>query len=149
MKLFLSVLLLSISIFSSAQSRQKIAINTTAYKVFNFGRSATVTTTGATTINIDSIPIAAKESGIIEVSVVGFNDSTSTAVTGVRLLRYVKAAGTLTLGTAATPLAAVVDTELTGATFTTAASANNIVVTVTGKSGYTIKWKAVTRKVNP
>jgi len=148
MKRFLLLSLMTTMLITACFGQRKLVLlkksnNTT----FDYGREAIVTTTDSTLTYLDSIPIASNEAGIIEVQLIGFNDSTKTAVTGTKILRYVKTGGTITLGSATDVLATVTDATLGTATWTVTAVANDIVVRVKGKAGFTIRWQSKTRKI--
>lgn len=134
-------------LMTAAFAQKPVLLKQSDNKLFNYGRTATVTTTDSTLTAIDSIVIAADEAGIVEVQVVGFNDSTSTAVTGSKILRYVKDGGTLTLGSATNVLTTVTDATLGTATWTVTTSGDNIIVQVKGKAGFTVRWQANTRRI--
>ncbi|GEO08775.1 hypothetical protein [Segetibacter aerophilus] len=149
MKRFITPLVCLLSFAAiNAQTSSKVTMRTTAYKLFDYGRQAVVTTTDATPLNIETIAIATGEAGIVEVQCVGVNSAGTATVTGSTIVRYINNAGTITLGTASTPLATVTDAGISGATFAVAVSGTNIVVTVTGKASTTVKWRANTRKVS-
>lgn len=103
-----------------------------------------VTTTDATPVKLGTLKIADTQAGVIQATVVGI-DAAGLAVTGTKIVRYKKAAGTLTLGTPADIAAVVADSGLTAATFTFVANGNNVDIQLTGTAGKTIKWTATIR----
>jgi hypothetical protein len=115
--------------------------------LFQYGRTAAVTTTDATPTTLSAITVAADEGGLYEVQLVGYSDTDTSIVTGSKIVRYAKKAGTLTLGTPAAILATAADSGISGATWTISASSNNIIVQVTGVASKTIRWRAVIRKL--
>ncbi len=146
-KTFLILSLLFSVALLQAQTQKNLKLTTANHKLFDYGQTATLTTTDSAVNVIDSIIIADDEAGIIEVQTVGFNDSLGLAVTGSKIMRYVKTAGTLTLGSATNTLASSTDAGLGTATWSVAASDDNIIVTVKGKLNYEVLWRANTRKI--
>lgn len=109
--------------------------------LFNYGATATATTTDSALTTLATITIGANEVGVIQVTVVGLNDSLGKGLTGSYYARYSKVAGTLTLGSPAAASATVTDAALGTATFSITTSSNNIIVQLKGKApGYTIRW---------
>lgn len=99
-------------------------------------------TTDGSTITLGTVQSSDNEAGLLKVSVVGFEKAGGGTVTGVKVLRYKKVAGTLTLGTASDDLAIETDTALSGATFAITSVSNVITITVTGKASKAINWYA-------
>lgn len=160
---FLSVLLLASLAFSFTGTAQtykekKMYVKTSDNRVHHYTNSqwnvvvsqkeSTKHTTDSTFYYIDTITVAANESGILEVQVIGYNDSLSIAITGKKIVRYKKVAGTLTLGTATDVLATEVDTGLQnspsgGAAWTIVAASNQIYVRIKGKNTYNVYWESL------
>lgn len=136
------------SLASVAQTTSPIVVKTTGYKLFDYGKMSTHTTTNATPVSIQTIAVATGEAGIVEVQCIGINSAGTAAVTGSTIVRYINNAGTLTLGTDSAVLGTVTDSGISGATYTVTTSGTNIIVQVTGKASTTIKWKANTRKIS-
>jgi hypothetical protein len=113
-------------------------------------KESTATTTDSTLTYIDTITVANNESGILEVQMIGYNDSLSIAVTGKKIVRYKKVGGTLTLGSITDILATEVDTDLQngsgGSTWTIVAASNEIYVRIKGKVPYNIYWECLRTK---
>ena len=150
MKIF-KILLVFAVFFSLAgvANAQKIQIKTMSGKVFTYGDNASLTTTDSLNHVIDSIHLYDNTAGMLEVSVAGLDIASGNAVTGSQIVRYAKKSGTLTLGSPANILAKVTDTSISGATFTIAASGNNVIVQVNGATGKTIRWKCLVKQVFP
>lgn len=147
LKFFLLASLLIAGTFISkvtvAQTKKLVLQNTPA-GTFNYGYSTdNVITTNGSAKNADTVTLGADEAGILRVTVVGFNKDSAAAVTGVKIYRYVKSGGTLTLSSATNDLSVTTDTKLGSSTFAVAGVANNAVVQVTGTSGVTIRWKII------
>lgn len=142
LKFFLIALLAAITIPVMAQTKT-VRMTTTNYSIFDFGYSTTYTGTLGTAVNADTITVAANEGGLLRVTCVGYSDDSTSSVTGSKIVRYNKVAGTLTLGSPSNILAVAADTKITTATFSVAAVSNNICVTVTGVAGVTIRWKII------
>jgi hypothetical protein len=133
---------------ASAQTRKSLYLKASDNTLFNYGRNAVMTTTDSSNHAIDSILIASGEAGMVEVQVVGYNDSLTKSVTGSYIARYNKTSGgTLTLGTPTAVSAVVTDTELGTATWSIVSSGNNIVVRIKGKLTYTVVWIANIRRI--
>jgi hypothetical protein len=147
-KIFL-VMAITLGVFamnSEAQTR-KLYLKSYDGSLMNYGTISTKTTTDSTLRALDSIVVNSGEGGLVEVQVVGFNDSLSKSVTGSYIARYNKVAGTLTLGTPTAVSTKVTDTELGTATFSLTASGNNIIVQIKGKDTYSIRWTSVVRRL--
>lgn len=143
MKSFKILLLFSFVLCSFAGSAQMQYLKSTSGKLIPYEKIKTVTTTNATPVIIDTIPVANNTAGIIEVTVCG-SSAAGDGVTGKLIYRYSKAAGTLTVSSATAASAVTADTNVSGATFALAANSNNNAkLTITGKSGVTIKWRSV------
>ena len=102
-------------------------------------------TTDSTLTLMDSVVLATNETGIVQLTVIGYAKDTAYSVTGVIQARFNKRRGTLTLGTITelepiTRDAVLQNTALGGATFTLVASDGKIYVRVKGKDGYSITW---------
>lgn len=160
---FLSLFLLAVLAFSVTGTAQtykekKVYVKSTDSRIYHYTDSkwnvfasqkqSTAKTTDSTLTYIDTITVASNESGILEVQVIGYNDSLSIAVTGKKIVRYKKVAGTLTLGSITDVLATEVDTGLQntsvgGATWTIVAASNQIYVRIKGKVPYNIDWECL------
>jgi hypothetical protein len=138
---------LSLAAFNVTAQMQQL--KTIQGKVVNYGKVGTLTTADATATHIDSIVIADNTAGLIEVSVVG-QSTAGDGVTAKVIYRYKKVSGTLTLSAATNIMAAVVDTNLSGATFALAATAtNNAQLKVTGKAATSVKWRSLIVQIYP
>lgn len=134
---------------SFSVSAQMLQVKTTTGKVVNYGKVGTLTTTDSVATHIDSIKIADNTAGLIEVYVVG-QSTAGYGVTAKVIYRYKKVSGTLTLSAATNIMAAVVDTNLSGATFALAATAtNNAQLKVTGKAATSVKWRSIIVQTYP
>lgn len=145
----------SVPIDAQTYKEKKLYVKSTDNRVMHYTASqwnvvtsqklSTAKTTDSTLTYIDTITVANNEAGILEVQVTGYNDSLSIAVTGKKIVRYKKVAGTLTLGSITDVLATEVDsnlqnTPLGGATWTIVAASNQIYVRIKGKVPYNIYW---------
>lgn len=140
-------IILSIFTTTSAQNKTKqLLFQNSPSGAFLYGYSTTAVTTNGSAMNADTITLGSDEAGVLQVTVVGFNKDSASAVTGAKILRYVKSGGTLTLGSATADLAVAADTKLGSATFAVASVGNNAVVQVTGTSGVTVQWKIFIRR---
>lgn len=146
-KLFGFLLLMVTCLATQAQTVNPLKLPTASYKLFDYGFSATMTTTDSAVNTIQTIEVGEDEAGVIEVQCVAFNDSLGLAVTGSKILRYVKTGGTLTLGSATNVLTSVTDAGLGTATWAVSAADDNIILTVKGKLNYTVNWRVVTRRI--
>ena len=122
--------------------------HTNKWYVANEQKQGLKTTTDSAFYYIDTISVADNESGILEVQLLGYNDSLSIAITGKKIVRYKKVAGTLTLGTATDVLATEVDTglqntSLGGAAWTITSANNQIYIRIKGKTPYKILWESL------
>jgi hypothetical protein len=101
-------------------------------------------TTDSTLTYMDSLVLATNESGIVQLTIIGYAKDTAYSVTGVIQARFNKRRGTCTLGTITEVEPITTDAVLanagTGATFTLVVVNNNIYVRVKGKAGYDITW---------
>lgn len=140
-KLFLlslfSAILCTISFMAEAQTRY-LNRNITEGIV---REKTTTDSTGYSTV--DSLVVGANEVGFVTVHLVGYNDSASVGVTGVKHVRFKKIAGTLTLGTVGDLQTTVADSELSPATWRIIAVNNNVYVQVKGAPAITIYWRSV------
>lgn len=103
-----------------------------------------LTTTDSTAFRtIDSLTIGNNEAGFAIVHLVGFNDSAVSGLTGIKQVRYIKKAGTLTLGTVSDLQTTVVDTEISPANWQIVAVNNNLYVKVKGAQNITVVWSSV------
>lgn len=106
-----------------------------------------LTTTDSAYNYIDSVIVASNESGILEVQVLGFNDSLALKVLGKQIVSYSKVGGTLTLGTPTSILTKTTDSGLQytniGSTWDIVAVSNNIYIRVKGKLTYSIRWESI------
>jgi hypothetical protein len=148
LKIFLIACVAVLSITAHAQTTQKLYLDNYNGNVFRYGQQAILTTTDSVVTTISTVTVAAEEVGILQIDVVGFNDSLGIGVTGTKIVRYAKHGGTLTLGTPTSILTSATDTGLGTATWSVTTSSNNIIVTVKGKDTYTVKWIANIRKIN-
>ncbi len=148
LKIFLLVLITmgTLTMNSEAQTK-KLYLRNYNGGLLNYGTISTKTTTDSTLRALDSIVVNSGEAGLVEVQVVGFNDSLSKSVTGSYIARYNKVGGTITLGTPTAVSTKVTDTELGTATFSLTTSGNNIIVQIKGKDTYTIRWTSVVRRL--
>jgi hypothetical protein len=147
MKRFLVLMTFFLGMLATQAQDKTVLLKASDNSLFNYGRTAVKTTTDSTLTTLSTVTVGDDEAGVIEVMLVGFNDSTSTAVTGAKIVRYVKDAGTLTLGTPTSSLATVTDATLGTATWSVTTSSNNIIVQVKGKAGFTIRWQCTVRRV--
>lgn len=104
-----------------------------------------ITTTDATVTTVLTINADTSDAGVIEAHVVGLDAADGLAVTGAKIIRYVKASGTLTLGTPSNVLAVVADTGIDTATFAFAAVSNQIALRLTGVAAKTINWSVTVK----
>jgi hypothetical protein len=100
-----------------------------------------ISTTGTTPVEIALIEIPDYNAGILEVEVIGMEETGAGAVTATRIVRFIKV-GTLTIGTPVDLLA--VETDLSGGDFSIVNSSENIQVKVTGTAD-TINWNCQTK----
>lgn len=121
-------------------SIRNTTVKTTSGNLYIIGQQATMITTDSAIDPIDSIVLNPTEAGVVEVTVTGLNQLTGDAVTGVKILRYKNAAGTLTLGSATDVLASTTDTGLGSATWSITSVNNNLYVNVKGKNTISVKW---------
>lgn len=147
MKRFFSLMTVLLTMVCHGQTSKQLFLKSSDNKLFNYGRTATRTTTDSALTTLDLITINDDEAGLVEVQVVGLNDSTTTAVTGSYIARYVKKAGTLTLGTPTAISATVTDATLGTSTWSLTTSSNNIIVQVKGKLGFTVNWICNVRRL--
>lgn len=150
LKFFLLASLLIAGTFISkvtvAQTK-KLVLQNTPSGTLNFGYiTDNITTTNGSAKNADTVTLGSDEAGVLRVTVVGFNKDSAAAVTGVKLYRYVKSGGTLTLSSATNDLAVSTDAKLGSSTFAVASVANNAVVQVTGTASVTIHWKILIQR---
>ncbi|MEO9145081.1 MAG: hypothetical protein ABI237_05940 [Ginsengibacter sp.] len=115
-------------------------IRSTGGKLVNSGRTSNVNTTDATPTIIDTLTLGANSGGVVQYTAKGVAANGDT-ITISQIVRFKKAAGTLTLGTPADILASVVDAGLSGGSIAISAASNNINVTVTGKAAVNVSWK--------
>lgn len=111
----------------------------------------TLTTTRDSVVyNIDSVNVASYETGILEVQVLGMNDSLGIRVAGKKIVSYKSVAGTITLGTITDVIvdrdAGLQNTNLGGATFSITSTGTRIFITVKGKIPYILRWESLTSK---
>lgn len=140
LKFFLLFAVLAISTAGFAQ-KKNLFLKRSDNLLFNYGATATATTTDSTLTTLATFTIGADEIGVIEAQVVGLNDSLGKGLTGSYIARYSKVGGTLTLGTPAAISAAVTDAALGTATWSITTSSNNVIIQIKGKApGYTIRW---------
>jgi hypothetical protein len=135
----IAIMLLSIGSTLSAQ--------TTRFTNRNFDEriAQRIVTTDSTLTYVDSLVLGTNETGIVQLTVIGYAKDTAYAVTGVIQARFNKRRGTLTLGTITeiepiTRDAVLANTAVGGATFTLVSVNNNIYVRVKGKATYSITW---------
>lgn len=152
MKSLFKILLLAVVAFAStaahAQNHTKrINLEMFSGGSFNYGFQTTAVTTGGSAANADTIELSSNEAGVLRVTCIGYSKDSASAVTGVKVIRYNKSGGTLTLGTATNDLAVVTDTKLGSATFAVASVGNNAVVQITGAASITIYWKIKVERV--
>ncbi|MFT3680704.1 MAG: hypothetical protein QM791_23790 [Ferruginibacter sp.] len=138
----LKILTVAIFALTACCSKKATAQATKKWIPTEYRHQATLTTTDSAYQTIDLLEVASNEAGIIEVQVLGYNDSLSIAVTGKQIVRYKKVAGTLTVGTASNILAKETDTGLSTATWDISTSSNNIIIRVKGRLNYTVKWES-------
>lgn len=132
---------------ASTAPHSSIQISTNDTKVGNYsGRQ--VQTTDATPTTIQTITITDETAGIIEVLMVGRTATTTGKLTGKKLVGYRKDGGVLTLDTPVAVLADVAGGDLSTATWTIAASGNNIIIQATGEAAKTIEWKCVVNVID-
>lgn len=143
--LLLSLFIMTLTV--NAQTQTSLKLMTSNHKLFDYGNSATMTTTDSTVNTIATVSISDDEAGVLEVQAVGFNDSLGAAVTGSKIVRYVKTGGTLTLGTPTAALASATDSGLGTATWSISTSSDDIIITVKGKLGLTVNWKVNVRRM--
>lgn len=135
------ILLAIIGLFSlQAFSQTFINLNTIEHYV------SKKTTTDATITTVNTVTISDNEVGFITIKTVGYSPDSVAAVTGIKSYRYVKKAGTLTLGSAVNVLTPVADTQVSTATFVASASGNNILIRVTGIAALTMYWDVITER---
>lgn len=96
-----------------------------------------VQTTDATPVSIATIEISDYEGGILEISVLGMEDTGAGAVTAKKIVRYFKDTS-LTIGTPADILP--LETDLVGATFSISNVSENIDISVTGVAATIVNW---------
>jgi hypothetical protein len=146
-KFFLLSLVMLVSVGAFSQ-QSNLFLKRNNNKLMNYGYTASATTTDSTLTSLATITIGSDEAGLVEVQLVGFNDSLAKAVTGSYIARYVKSGGTLTLGSPTAVSATVTDASLGTATWSITTSSNNIIVQVKGKApAYTIRWFANIRRI--
>lgn len=147
-KLFLlSAALITMCFVLSAQTVTPIKYKTIYGKIIDYGVQATMTTTDSALHTIATLSTADNEAGVVEVTVVGYNDSLGIAVTGTQIVRYTKLNDTITVGSPSNVLAKATDGGLGTATWAIASNTNDVYVTVKGKLTYNIQWRVIFRKV--
>jgi hypothetical protein len=105
-----------------------------------------MTTTDSSIHTIYTIPIVANEAGIINVSFVGYAQNNAGAVTSIQVVRYINAAGTITLGTPVAILATESDASVTGSSVAFSVSGSNIIVTVKSGRPVSVRWQVAISK---
>ncbi len=143
---------LIVAIFGMILSSISTQAQTTRFTNRNFDEriAQRTVTTDSTLTYMDSVVVATNESGIIQLTMIGYAKDTAHAVTGVIQCRFNKRRGTLTLGTITQVEPITVDVPLQngggGATFTLVSINNNIYVRVKGKAGYSITWTSFVKQ---
>ncbi|HRH60144.1 MAG TPA: hypothetical protein PL045_06210, partial [Chitinophagaceae bacterium] len=87
--LFLAVAAV-LSFTAICQTNQSINLKNSNGNVFRYGKQAILTTTDSTNHTIATLSLNANEAGVVEVQVVAFDSTHGLAVTGSKIVRYVK-----------------------------------------------------------
>jgi hypothetical protein len=122
-----------------------ITANVISNNSYNQYAKASVTTTDATVTTLATISFSGSlttSNGILEVSLVGTQQTSGVGITGKKYVRFHVESGTVTFGTLVGVAADEVDAALSGSTWTIDQSSGAIRIRVTGLASNTIIWTA-------
>jgi hypothetical protein len=103
-----------------------------------FGKS--LRTTDSTFRSIDSVVVNTNEAGVLEFTVIGLDTANNKAITAAGFVRYVRAAGTITVGSVEETSTKVVDSGLSPANYQFTSSGNKIYLQIKGKLTVNVHW---------